>query len=277
MNVDTEISTGPALAVRNLWAGYDGNPVLEAVNFQVDRGDMVGIIGPNGSGKSTLIKTVLGLIKPLRGEVSVLGIDGVPQRHLVGYTPQTELVDWDFPVTVADVALMGRYSRRGLFHRTTKEDRDAADASLELVKMFGLRDRLIGELSGGQRRRVLLARAMAHNPLLLLLDEPMAGLDATAQHQLLDLLDELRAKGATVVLSTHDLSCVSSRCDKAACLNRRLIAFGKPSEVLNEQVLGDTFGTHLLMVHLDGQAYALQHHTHPGSTPEVDHSDHKHD
>ena len=270
-------SRGPALEVRNLWAGYNGKPVLEAINFQIDRGDMVGIIGPNGSGKSTLIKTVLGLVKPMRGEVSVLGRDGTPERHLVGYTPQTELVDWDFPVTVFDVALMGRYSRRGLFRRTTKEDREAADASLELVKISDLRDRLIGELSGGQRRRVLLARAMAHNPELLLLDEPMAGLDATAQHQLLDLLDELRAKGATVVLSTHDLSCVSSRCDKAACLNRRLIAFGKPSEVLSEQVLGDTFGTHLLMVHLDGQAYAVQHHTHPDGTPEIDHSDHKHD
>ena len=270
-------SRGPALEVRNPWAGYNGKPVLEAINFQVDRGDMVGIIGPNGSGKSTLIKTILGLVKPMRGEVLVLGRDGKPERHLVGYTPQTELVDWDFPVTVFDVALMGRYSRRGLFRRTTKEDREAADASLELVKIFDLRDRLIGELSGGQRRRVLLARAMAHSPELLLLDEPMAGLDATAQHQLLDLLDELRAKGATVILSTHDLSCVSSRCDKAACLNRRLIAFGKPSEVLNEQVLGDTFGTHLLMVHLDGQAYAVQHHTHPGGTPEIDHSDHKHD
>ena len=270
-------ASGPALEVRNLWAGYNGKPVLEGVSFQVDRGDMVGIIGPNGSGKSTLIKTVLGLVKPMRGEVLVLGRDGAPERHLIGYTPQTELVDWDFPVTVFDVALMGRYSRRGLFRRTTKEDREAADASLELVKMFDLRDRLIGELSGGQRRRVLLARAMAHNPELLLLDEPMAGLDATAQHQLLDLLDELRAKGATVVLSTHDLSCVSSRCDKAACLNRRLIAFGKPSEVLNEKVLGDTFGTHLLLVHLDGQAYAVQHHTHPDGTPEVDHSDHKHD
>lgn len=270
-------SNRPALEFRDLWAGYNGKPVLEAINFQIDRGDMVGIIGPNGSGKSTLIKTILGLVKPMRGEVLVLGRDGKPERHLVGYTPQTELVDWDFPVTVFDVALMGRYSRRGLFRRTTKEDREAADASLELVKIFDLRDRLIGELSGGQRRRVLLARAMAHSPELLLLDEPMAGLDATAQHQLLDLLDELRAKGATVILSTHDLSCVSSRCDKAACLNRRLIAFGKPSEVLNEQVLGDTFGTHLLMVHLDGQAYAVQHHTHPGGTPEIDHSDHKHD
>ena len=277
MTTETTDITSPALAVHNLWAGYDGKPVLEEVDFEIDRGDMLGIIGPNGSGKSTLIKTVLGLVKPLRGEVSVLGTKGTLVRHLVGYTPQTELVDWDFPVTVADVALMGRYSRRGLFRRTTKEDREAADASLELVRMFDLRDRLIGELSGGQRRRVLLARAMAHSPKLFLLDEPMAGLDATAQHQLLDLLDELRANGATVVLSTHDLSCVSSRCDKAACLNRRLIAFGKPSEVLNEQVLGDTFGTHLLMVHLDGQAYALQHHTHPGGAPEIDHSDHKHD
>ncbi len=255
-------TAGPALVVRDLWAGYDNKPVLEGISFQVDRGDMVGIIGPNGSGKSTLIKTVLGLVKPMRGEVSVFGSKGTHDHHLVGYTPQTELVDWDFPVTVADVALMGRYSRRGLFRRTTKEDREAADAALELVKMFSLRDRLIGELSGGQRRRVLLARAMAHGPQLLLLDEPMAGLDATAQHRLLDLLDELRANGATVVLSTHDLSCVSSRCDQAACLNRRLIAFGKPSDVLTEQVLGDTFGTHLLMVHLDGQAYAYQHHTH---------------
>ena len=271
---------GPALVIRNLWAGYDGKPVLEAVSFQVERGDMVGIIGPNGSGKSTLIKTVLGLVKPMRGDISVLGKEGAPERHLIGYTPQTELVDWDFPVTVSDVALMGRYSRRGLFRRTTKEDREAADAALELVKMFDLRDRLIGELSGGQRRRVLLARAMAHNPELLLLDEPMAGLDATAQHRLLDLLDELRAQGATVVLSTHDLSCVSTRCDKAACLNRRLIAFGKPSEVLNEQVLGDTFGTHLLMVHLDGQAYAYQHHTHPDGAPAVvspSDQGHKHD
>lgn len=267
MSTDIKEQTKPALAVRNLWAGYDGKPILEAINFQVDRGDMVGVIGPNGSGKSTLIKTILGLIKPMRGEVSVLGSDAASQRHLVGYTPQTELVDWDFPVTVADVALMGRYSRRGLFRRTTKEDREAADDALEMVKMFDLRDRLIGELSGGQRRRVLLARAMAHKPELLLLDEPMAGLDATAQHQLLDLLDELRAKGATVVLSTHDLSCVSQRCDKAACLNRRLIAFGKPSEILNEQVLGDTFGTHLLMVHLDGQAYAYQHHTHSDGAP----------
>ena len=120
--------------------------------------------------------------------------------------------------------------------------------------------RLIGELSGGQRRRVLLARALAHNPRLLLLDEPLAGLDATAQHQLLDILRDLQSGGTSVVLSTHDLSCVSVACHHAACLNRRLVAQGTPEEVLTEQVLSETFGTHLLMVHLDGQAYAYQHH-----------------
>ena len=128
--------------------------------------------------------------------------------------------------------------------------------------MYPLRDRLIGELSGGQRRRVLLARAMANEPALLLLDEPVAGLDATAQHQFLDTVDELRGEGKTVVLSTHDLSCVSSRCVKAACLNRRLIAYGPPAEVLDERVLSETFGSHLLLVHMDGHAYAYQHHRH---------------
>ena len=259
----TEPSRPEALEVRELWTGYQKEPVLTGVSLRVERGTMIGVIGPNGSGKSTLIKTILGLVKPWSGEISVLGGTPLEQRRKIGYTPQTEAVDWDFPVTVADVALMGLYSGRGILRRTTSEDREASMAALSKVSMYGLRDRLIGELSGGQRRRVLLARALAHNPELLLLDEPMAGLDATAQHQLLDLLDELRSSGGTtVVLSTHDLSCVSSRCDQAACLNRRLVAFGPPSAVLNEKVLGETFGTHLLLVHLDGQAYAYQHHTH---------------
>lgn len=259
----TEPSRPAALEVRELWTGYQKEPVLTGVSFRVERSTMIGVIGPNGSGKSTLIKTILGLVKPWSGEISVLGGTPLDQRRKIGYTPQTEAVDWDFPVTVADVALMGLYSGRGILRRTTSEDREASMAALSRVSMYGLRDRLIGELSGGQRRRVLLARALAHNPDLLLLDEPMAGLDATAQHQLLDLLDELRSnEGTTVVLSTHDLSCVSSRCDQAACLNRRLVAFGPPSAVLNEKVLGETFGTHLLLVHLDGQAYAYQHHTH---------------
>ena len=258
-------TTGPnraALEVQGLWTGYDKQAVLEDISFQVAQGEILGIIGPNGSGKTTLLNTLLGLMSPWRGQVLVMGQPAHRLRKKVGYMPQVEKVDWDFPVTVGDVALMGRYNRRGLFHRTTKEDRDLANHALHRVGMYELRDSLIGQLSVGQRRRALLARALADQPRMLLLDEPMAGLDATAQHQILDLLDELRSEGATVILSTHDLSCVSAYCDNAICLNRRLIAYGPPSQVLNEQVLSKTFGTHLLLVHIDGQAYAYQHHTH---------------
>ncbi len=252
----------PVLDIRGLWAGYNRIAALEDVTFQVYPGKITGIIGPNGSGKSTLFKVILGLLRPWRGEVLVFGRPSVSQRTLVGYMPQMELVDWDFPVTVSDVALMGRYGRLGLLRRPTRTDRHAAGEALEKVGMADLRKRLIGELSGGQRRRVLLARALANDPKLLLLDEPLAGLDATAQHQLLDVVGGLQAQGTTVVLSTHDLSCVSSACHHAVCLNRGLVAQGAPEEVLTERVLSETFGTHLLMVHLDGQAYAYQHHLH---------------
>lgn len=255
---------GPALEVRGLWTGYNGHPALENINFQVAPGEVVGVIGPNGSGKSTLIKAILGLVKPWRGGAFVMGQPVATQRRIVGYMPQMEDVDWDFPVTVGDVALMGRYSRRGLLRRTNRLDREAADSALERVAMYELRARLIGELSGGQRRRVLLARALANDPALLLLDEPVAGLDATAQHSFLDTVDELRGQGKTVVLSTHDLSCVSQRCGQAACLNRNLIAYGPPDEILDERVLSETFGSHLLLVHMDGRAYAYQHHRHEG-------------
>ena len=259
---NTAPQDGVALGIRGLWTGYNQHPALEDVTFEVSRGEVVGIIGPNGSGKSTLMKAVLGLVKPWRGRISVMGLPSAAQLRRVGYMPQMEHVDWDFPVTVGDVALMGRYSQRGLLRRTTREDREASDGALARVGMYSLRHRLIGELSSGQRRRVLLARALANDPLLLLLDEPVAGLDATAQHRFLDIIAELRDEGRSVVFSSHDLSCVSDWCAKAACLNRRLIAFGPPAEILNESVLSETFGSHLLLVHMDGHAYAYQHHRH---------------
>jgi manganese/iron transport system ATP-binding protein len=260
-----------AVDIRGLWAGYNQLPALEDVTFQVGQREVVGIIGPNGSGKSTLMKSILGLVKPWQGNISVFGKPSGEQRKKVGYMPQIEEVEWDFPVTVGDVALMGRYARRGLLRRPTGEDREAADSALRRVEMYQHQHRLIGELSGGQRRRVLLARALANNPRLLLMDEPMAGLDATVQHRLLDIIDDLRAEGTTILLSTHDLSCVSTCAAKVVCLNRRLVAFGPPGEVLTETVLNQTFGTHLLLVHMDGQAYAYQHHTHPGaSDDEID-------
>ena len=261
----------PVMEIKGLSAGYGRTTALEDVSLHVSHGEITGIIGPNGSGKTTLFKVVLGLLRPWRGEVFLFGQPNGSQRAMVGYMPQTELVDWDFPVSVGDVALMGCYGRLGLLRRPTKRDRQASEEALERVGMAHLRRRLIGELSGGQRRRVLLARALADNPRLLLLDEPLAGLDATAQHQLLDIVRGLRSEGTTVVLSTHDLSCVSGACHRAACLNRHLVAFGTPEEVLTERILSETFGTHLLMVHLDGQAYAYQHHRHdrPGSREPV--------
>ena len=256
----------PAVEIRGLWAGYNQQPALEDVTFEVGQREVVGIIGPNGSGKSTLMKSIMGLVKPWRGSVSVFGEPGSQQRKQIGYMPQVEDVDWDFPVSVDDVALMGRYARRGLLRHPTGQDREAAHEALQRVGMYQHRRRLIGELSGGQRRRVLLARALANSPRLLLMDEPMAGLDATVQHRLLDIMDNLRAEGTTILLSTHDLSCVSTCAAKVACLNRKLVAFGPPAEVLTESVLNETFGTHLLLVHMDGQAYAYQHHTHPGAS-----------
>jgi ABC-type Mn2+/Zn2+ transport system ATPase subunit len=252
-----------ALEIRDLSVRYHQVLALEHVTFSAAQQEIVGIIGPNGSGKSSLMKCVMGLVKPWQGEILVMGRPNIEQRKLIGYMPQVEDVQWDFPVTVADVALMGRYARRGLFRRPTREDRAMADAALQRMGMYDLRRRLIGELSGGQRRRVLLARALANHPSVLLMDEPMAGLDARAQHRLLDIMNELRDEGATIVLSTHDMSCVSTCAAKVACLNQRLVAFGDPAEVLTEKVLNQTFGTHLLLVHLDGQAYAYQHHTHP--------------
>ena len=257
----------PVLDIKGLWAGYKSITALENITLQVAEGEIMGVIGPNGSGKSTLFKVILGLVEPWHGEVLLFGQPSHSQRAQVGYMPQIELVEWDFPVTVKDVALMGRYGRLGLLKRPTKIDHKACDEALDRVGMADLGKRLIGELSGGQRRRVLLARALADNPKLLLLDEPFSGLDATAQHQLLDIVKDVQAEGTTVILSTHDLSCVSSSCHHAACLNRYLVAKGTPEEVLTEAVLSETFGTHLLMVHVDGQAYAYQHHVHAGPRP----------
>ncbi|MBI3953099.1 MAG: metal ABC transporter ATP-binding protein [Chloroflexi bacterium] len=244
-----------ALAVEGLAAGYDSHPALEDVTFAVEPGTIVGVVGPNGAGKSTLFRAILGLVRPWRGSVQVYGHRGHTACRLIGYMPQMEEVDWHFPVTAEDVVMMGRYTRLGPVRRPGPADRQAVQSALEQVGGWDLRQRQIGELSGGQQRRVLIARALAQEPQVLLLDEPVAGLDATAQHQLLGLLDRLRRDGRTVVLSTHDLSCVASSCDLALCLNRTVIAYGPPREVLRDDVLNATFQSHLLVFDAQGRIY----------------------
>ena len=240
---------GFALVVRDLSAGYPGfPPAIEGVNLRVPVGELVGLIGPNGAGKSTLFKAMLGLIRPQRGEVLAFGRPVERAREDIAYMPQIEEVDWAFPATVLDVVLMGRYHRVRPFGRWSKADHAAAMDALERVQLAKMAHRQVGQLSGGQRRRVLMARAIARGARLLLLDEPFAGLDAGVQHDLVRILDELAHEGRAILIATHDLTCVANSCDEAICLNHRVIAAGPSAEVLTAEVLTETFQRHLLTI-----------------------------
>lgn len=242
-----------ALQVRDLWAGYPGQQAaVQGATFDVPVGEMVGLVGPNGAGKSTLFKAILGLIEPLRGEALAFGKPVREARDDIAYMPQVEEVDWDFPVSVLDVVLMGRYHRFRPFARWSKADHASALEALDRVDLREFATRQAGQLSGGQRRRVLMARAIARGARLLLLDEPFAGLDAAAQHELLQILDTLAREGNSILVATHDLSCVMSSCDEAVCLNRRVIASGPPAEVLTAEILSETFHMHLVTVGVPG-------------------------
>lgn len=236
-----------AIWMQGVCAGYFGRDVLDEITFSVKRGEFIGIIGPNGSGKSTLLKVIAGLLEPQCGVVKVLG---APPGcgHAVGYVPQTEAVNWSFPVSVFDVVLMGVYGKLGLFHNPSAADKRAATQALEEVGMHSLADEQIGELSGGQQQRVFVARSLVQNPELLLLDEPIAGVDATSQHAIFTLLEERQKQGMTIVATTHDLSCVATWFDRVLCLNHRIIAYGPPNEVLTDATLSATFGSHVLVI-----------------------------
>lgn len=250
-----------AVAVRDLWAGYDGTPALESVSFELPPGILAGLAGPNGSGKSTLLKTLLGLLKPWRGHVELFGQPVQAVRRRVGYAPQSELVDWEFPATVQDVVMMGRYGRLGLLRRPGREDREVVAHALGEAGLGHLAQRQIGELSGGQQRRMLIARALAQEADLLLLDEPMAGLDAPSQHDLLTLFEQLRSQGKTLLVATHDLSCVAVCFDVALLVNRRLVALGPPEAVLTPDLLSEAFAGHLLLLPTREGVF-VEHHGH---------------
>ena len=238
-----------ALEVSGLWAGYPGEPpALEDVSIVVPQGEMVGLVGPNGAGKSTLFKSILGIIRPLLGEVRVFGRPVSETRADVAYTAQVEEVDWEFPVTVRDVVLMDCWRGSRPFRRWSHEDREATEDAIERVGLSELSGRQVGELSGGQRRRVLIARSIARGARLLLLDEPFAGLDAAVEQDLLAILDELTHEGCSILIATHDISCVANACHGACCLNRRVQGYGPPADVLNEDVLSRTFERALVPV-----------------------------
>ncbi len=238
----------PVVTISDLWAGYDGRPALRDVSFSLPGGSLVGVVGPNGGGKSTLLKVILGLIRPWRGTVAVLGQPPDRARGVLGYVPQRENVDWHFPVNALDVVLMGTYSRIGLVKRPTKRDREFALHCLERVGLAAVAGRQVGELSGGMQQRVFLARALVQGPQILLLDEPVSGVDAVSQHAIFELLGGLCEQGVTVLATSHDLSCVASRFERVVCLNRSIVAYGAPDEVLTTDILSQTYESHFLTV-----------------------------
>jgi len=222
----------------DVWVHYDGVPVLEGINLSVEPHDFLGIIGPNGGGKTTLLKVILGLIKPSHGKVSVLGQTPEKGRKLIGYISQYNLFDRDFPISVLDVVLMGRYGGTGLFRRYSEEDKRIANEALKTAEMLDYKDRQVGRLSGGEQQRVFIARALATDPKLLLLDEPMTSIDSTMQAEFYELLDSLKQRMA-IVLVSHDISAVSIYVDKIACLNRQLFYHG--SKEVSAEALEKTY------------------------------------
>ena len=198
----------------------------------------------NGAGKSTLFKAIMGFVKPVSGRIL---IDGLPIRRvqkssLVAYVPQSEEVDWDFPVSVYDVVMMGRYGYMNLLRMPRLPDRQAVRASLERVQMWAMRDRQIGELSGGQKKRAFFARALAQQGTVLLLDEPFAGVDIKTEKMMITLLMELSQAGQTILISTHDLASITTFCDQVVLINRSILAYGATSEVFTEENLSRAFG-----------------------------------
>ena len=231
----TTPSANSAVKVENLTVHYGPVPALLDVSFEVDKGQLVGIIGPNGSGKSTLIKSVLGFVKPDFGSVKLFGADADEARGQVAYVPQRGTVDWDFPI------MMGRYGHVPWWRDLTSADRKAADEALEMVRMSQYRNRQIGQLSGGQQQRVFLARAMAQDAEILLLDEPFAGVDAATEKAILDVLEQTKRAGRTLLVVHHDLSTAADYFDSLLLLKQRLFAHGTPDLVLHPKLLADVY------------------------------------
>jgi ABC-type Mn2+/Zn2+ transport system ATPase subunit len=260
-----ERAGGQAVAFSGVTAGYGDRAAISNVDVVLQAGSLTAIFGPNGGGKSTLIKCVAGLIRPWTGSIEVFGAPVGEYAKRVAYVPQAEQLDWSFPISVDEVVMMGRTPALGPLRRPGSADRDAVADALQRVDMLGLARRQIGELSGGQRRRVFLARALAADPLLYLLDEPVTGVDPTTQEKIMNLLEAEAARGRTVVATTHDLACAAQRFHDVVALAGRVVVHGKANLVLDRAVLEETYGGHL--VPLAGGGVVLlddPHHEHGG-------------
>jgi manganese/iron transport system ATP-binding protein len=237
----------PIVALNDVSVRYNGKVALDQVNFDLTSGEQVAVVGPNGAGKSTLFKVIAGVLQPSRGRVNVYGYG--PGGHIcIAYVPQRSQVDWSFPVTVADVVMMGRVGRMGLFKRPKKTDWAYVRECLDVVGMEPLAKRQIGELSGGQQQRVFIARALAQEAELMLMDEPLTGLDVTSLEQIFAILAQLRARGVTLMIATHDLNLAAERFDRVMLLNRKLLGIGQPETVFTPDKLMVAYGGQMHLV-----------------------------
>jgi len=234
--------------VHDLTVAYHRKPVLWDIDFALPEGRLIGLLGPNGAGKSTLIKAIMGLLPPLSGYVRVYGETFEKNRELVGYVPQRESVDWDFPVNVLDVVTMGRYGRLPLLARPGKKEKELAMRSLAKVGMADLAGRQISQLSGGQQQRVFLARALAQEAKIYLMDEPFAGVDAATEKAIVVILKELRDRGNTVFVVHHDLQTVREYFDWVMLLNLRLVKFGPTAEAFTSENIQNAYGGQLIIL-----------------------------
>lgn len=238
-------TVGDGLDIRNVTVTYpNGHTALVDVTFAIPTGTITALVGVNGSGKSTLFKAIMGFVTLAAGEVSVLGLSvaEAQKRNLVAYVPQSEEVDWNFPVLVEDVVMMGRYGHMNWLRIPGRRDREKVAEALERVGMSAYRGRQIGELSGGQKKRVFLARALAQEGRVILLDEPFTGVDVKTEEQIIALLRELRDEGCVILVSTHNLGSVPEFCDRAVLINRRVLAAGKTKDVFTPANLERAFG-----------------------------------
>lgn len=233
------------IEVRNLSFSYNGNPVLENISFPVEEGEYLGIIGPNGGGKTTLFKIILGLLEPDSGEVFIYGKPQkkFSERHLIGYVPQRALSDYYFPATAEEIVRSGRTARLGMLKRFTAADLKAVERAMEIAGVSKFREKLIGKLSGGERQRVFIARALAGEPKILILDEPDVGVDLTAQERFYTFIEDLnRTMGLTVLLISHDIDVVAHQVKSVLCLNKRLVCHGSPKDFITEQYMQKLYG-----------------------------------
>lgn len=231
----------PVVEVRHLTVSYGPKPALLDMSLCVDKGLLVGVIGPNGAGKSTFIKAILGFVPRDVGEVLIDGVDAEKAKGRVAYVPQRGAVDWDFPITVGEVAMMGRYNGLSWYQSPGPADYEAVEEALRMVRMTEFTDRQIGQLSGGQQQRVFMARALAQGSDILLLDEPFAGVDAATERAILDVLERAKKAGKTLVVVHHDLTTAAEYFDRLALIKQRLFAYGPPEMVLREDLLSEVY------------------------------------